>query len=896
MAEQAEHYQLSPEESIKSLASAAKGLGGKEASSRLEKYGKNEIKEGKKISPFKILLNQFTSPVVYILIAALVISGILREIIDSVVIASILVINGVFGFVQEFRAERAIEALKKLESLKANVLRDGKIVQIDAAMLVPGDIILLDTGDRVPADSRVIEINELKTQEAILTGESNPVSKTIGAIKKEKISVSEQENMVFSGTSVVSGKAKAIVIATGMNSQIGKIAGLIQKIEREETPLQKKVKKLGKSIGILVIAIAVIVFLAGFLRGDDPLEMLLVGVSLAVAAIPEGLVVVMTIALALGTQRMVKRNALMRKLAAVETIGSTTIICADKTGTITKNEMTVRKIYTNGKIVEVTGRGYELRGEFREDGKSIGADAKDLKIILTIGALNNNSTLDNMIGDPTELALLVSAEKANLKRGALEKSAPRTDEVMFTSERKMMTTVHKISGTSAKDFRENRIAYTKGATEMVLALCDRIYEGGAGGKGKVRKITQEDHKKIHELNEKLASEALRVLAFAFKPLANTAKRKDYERDLIFVGLQAMIDPPREEVKAAIETCKNAGIEVKMITGDHALTAKAIAEEIGIRGKSITGQELEKMSAQELEWNIKDLAIFARVNPEHKLRIVEALQKRGEVVAMTGDGVNDAPALKKADIGVAMGIKGTDVAKEASDMILEDDNFNSIVSAIEEGRASYDNIKKFTNYLLSSNVGEVMIIFFALVLGFSVGEKVALPLLAVQILWINLVTDGLPALALGADPISPGIMQRKPRKKGEEIISKSTLAEIILIGVLMTVLALFIFSKYLPDLGRAQTMVFTSVVLFEMVRVYMIKSSYGKMFNNKYLGLAVAISVILQLIVLYTPLNTYFKAVALTGMDWMYIGGALVAFAIGGTLFRIGAKRFIRNRD
>ncbi len=887
--ESKEYYRLSGQEALKDLSSSTQGLSEKEAGSRLEKYGKNEIKKGKEISPLQIFLNQFKSPVVYILLAALIISGILREVVDSVVIASILVINGVFGFAQEYKAEKSIEALKKLESLKARVLRDGKVMQIDSAMLVPGDIILLEIGDKVPADSRLIEINELKVQEAILTGESTSVSKKLDAIKKDKLAVSEQENMLFSGTSVVNGKCKAIVTATGMSTQIGKIASLIQKIEREETPLQKKVKKLGKFLGLVVIAIAVIVTIAGLLRGDDPLEILLVAVSLAVAAIPEGLVVVMTIALALGTQRMVKRNALMRKLAAVETIGSTTVICADKTGTLTKNEMTVRKIYVDGKHIEVTGRGYEKKGEFLMNGKEMDlSKEKELNLLLKIGALNNNSVLESKVGDPTELALLVSAEKGQMDARKLAAENERVEEIMFTSERKMMTTVHK--GKKEFTFGSDRVAYVKGATEIVLALCTEIVE-----KGKIRKLTQEDKKKIHELNEKLASEALRVLAFAFKPVSSSMKKKDYEKSLIFVGLQGMIDPPRTEVKAAIETCKRAGIEVKMITGDHALTAKAIAEEIGIKGKITTGQELEKMSEQELEWNIKDLAIFARVNPEHKLRIVNALQKRGEVVAMTGDGVNDAPALKKADIGIAVG-SGTDVSKEASDMILEDDNFNSIVSAIEEGRASYDNIKKFTNYLLSSNVGEVLIIFFAIVLGFSVGDKVAIPLIAVQILWINLVTDGLPALALGADPISLGIMKRRPRSKKEEIVSKDILADIVITGILMTITGLILFSHYLPDLKKAQTVVFTTIVLTEMVRVYMIKSNYGRIFDNKLLTLAVLAAVALQLIAIYTPLGIYLKTVRLSTTDWLYIAGALVSFTVIGTILRVGVRKIFFKKD
>lgn len=875
-----EYYNFSVQDTVKNLKSSKEGLSEKDASSRLQKYGKNEIEVKKGTSPFVIFLRQFKSAVVYILIAALIISAFLREVVDSVVIAAILVMNSIFGFVQEYKAEKAIEALKKLESLKARVLRNGKIKIIDSSLLVPGDVILLETGDKIPADARLLEEKELKTQEAILTGESTPVKKSIELIKNGK-AVAEQENMLFSGTSIVSGRGKAIITSTGMLTQIGKIAGLIEKIEQGETPLQKKVKDLGKFLGIAVIVIALIVFVGGFLRGGDIIEMLLVGVSLAVAAIPEGLVVVMTIALALATQRMVKRKVLMRKLAAVETLGSTTVICADKTGTLTKNEMTVRKLFVNGKIIDVTGRGYEKEGKFLHNESEV--DLRDIKLLLKIGTLNNNSALQDLIGDPTEIALLVSAEKAKLKRDALEIQEPRVDEVLFTSERKVMTTVHK-----TKDFREGKVVYTKGAVEIVLALCNKIYDHG-----RVRRILTADKVRILKTNEKFASSALRVLAFAFNPLRNE-KKKEYEKDLVFVGLQAMIDPPREEVKEAIEKCKQAGIDVKMITGDHALTAKAIAEEVGLKGKVVTGQWLEGISDKDLEKNVKDIVVFARVNPEHKLRIVEALQKKGEVVAMTGDGVNDAPALKKADIGVAMGIKGTDVSKEASDMILQDDNFSSIVNAVEEGRGSYDNIKKFTNYLLSSNLGEVLIIFLAILIGFTVDRAIALPLIAVQILWINLVTDGLPALALGVDPVSKDIMKRKPREKGEGIVTKSMALNILLTGILMAVIALFIFERYLPDLAKAQTMVLTTLVIFEIVRAYMIKANYGKMFNNKLLLIAIALAIALQLIVVYTPLNVFFKTVPLVLKDWIAIGAATLVFAVLGFSAQASIKRFTRK--
>lgn len=876
-----EYYTSDLKELFDSLKTNEKGLTKREALIRIEKYGKNEIKVEKKINPLVIFINQFRSGVVYILIVALIISAFLREVVDSIVIASILILNGIFGFIQEWKAEKAVEALKKLESLKARVLRDGRVEVIDSSLLVPGDIVLLETGDKVPADARLIEAKELKTQEAILTGESTPVKKSVEIIK-EKVPVSEQKNMVFSGTTVINGRGKALVVATGMNTEMGKIAHLIEKIERTETPLQKKVKDLGKFLGVLVIIIAIIVFAAGFLRGGDALEMLLIGVSLAVAAIPEGLVVFMTIALALGTQRMAKRKALIRKLAAVETLGSTTVICADKTGTITKNEMTVKKIFVNNKIIDVEGIGYKVEGRFLQEGKEIEIKReKELLLLLEIGLLNNNSNLEGFIGDPTELALLVSAMKAGLNKQEIESKKRRVDEVFFTSERKMMTTVHKTDS--------EYLVYTKGACELVLDICNKIYENG-----RIRKLTKTDRKKILEINEKLAEKALRVLAFAFKKIKK--KKDEYEKDLIFVGLQAMMDPPRKEVKESIQICKGAGIDVKIITGDHVLTAKAIAEQIGIESKAITGKELEEMDQDEFENKVEKISVFARVNPEHKLRIVEALQKKGHVVAMTGDGVNDAPALKKADIGVAMGIKGTDVAKEASDMILEDDNFASIVAAVEEGRGSYDNIKKFTNYLLSSNVGEVLLIFIAMLIGFRADSEVALPLIASQILWMNLVTDGLPAIALSADPVEENLMKRKPREKTEGIITKNMLWSIIFIGSLIAILTLIAFSHFLPELAKAQTVVLTSLVIFEMVRAYMIKARYGRMFNNNLLLLSLILAIVLQLAIIYTPIHPFFKLVYLNTKDWLYILGLTVIFALSGFLSQTLIRKITKTQD
>jgi len=841
-----------PEDIFMELKTGKQGLTENEVAKRLEKYGYNEIKEGKKISPLKIFLSQFNSSVVYILIAALVISLFLGERIDAVVIGIILILNALFGFYQEYRAEKSIEALKKLSSLKATVIRDGKDIEIDAKLLVPGDITKLIEGDKIPADSRVFELANLQTQEAALTGESLPVKKEL-KILPEKTILADRLNMVFSGTIVTSGKGLAIVTGTGMSSEIGKIAKLIQETEPEKTPLQKKLNQLGKWLGVVTIIISITVFLGGILKGGDILEFLIVAVALAVAAIPEGLPAVVTIGLSIGSQRMVKRNALIRKLPSVETLGSTTVICSDKTGTLTKNEMTVKKIYANSKIIDVTGSGYDKKGEFLFDNKKI--NPKEIELLLQIGVLNNDASLTdgNMIGDPTEGSLIVSAAKAGLVKKDLQKKHKRIDEIPFSSERKIMTTLH--------DFNNERIAFVKGAPEIVLKNCNSFYENG-----KTKKLTEAKRKEILQINKQFASNALRVLGFAFKRVMSKDRM---EKNLIFVGLQGMIDPPREEVKGAIEKCNRAGIKVIMITGDHEITAKAIGREIGLDGKSMTGQDLEKIT--NLDKVVEDIVIYARVNPEHKIKIVQALQKKGHIVAMTGDGVNDAPALKKADIGVGMGITGTDVSKEASDMILTDDNFTSIVNAVEEGRGIYDNIKKFVEYLLSSNLGEILTLFVAIMIGFP------LPLIAIMILWINLVTDGLPALALSVDPSDPNIMERKPRNPKEKIISNPVIVRMIIVGITMMIGTLVVFKIYDPEtnLMYAQTMAFSTLMLYQMFNVLNCRSETNSIFKigvftNKKLWGAIFISIVMQILVIHSPLSKFFKTVPLAFMDWVYI--------------------------
>ncbi|MFC1768547.1 calcium-translocating P-type ATPase, SERCA-type [Nanoarchaeota archaeon] len=859
-------HSLESSEVLKQLnSSLEKGLNQHEVDERIIKYGVNEIKEEKPVSPIQIFIRQFKSVVIWILIVATIISAFLKEYVDAIVILVILVLIAILGFVQEYRAERAIAALKKLASLKAKVLRDGQKKQIDAKELVPGDIIFLEVGDKVPADARLLESFNIQTQEAALTGESHPIPKQIKKLA-EKLALADKSNMVFSSTIIVSGRAKAIITDTGMNSEIGKIATMIQEVKQELTPLQKKMDQLGKVLGIITLIVAFIVFGAGLLAHKaSMLEMLIVAVSLAVAAIPEGLPAVVTISLAIGTKRMLHRNALIRRLPSVETLGSTTVICTDKTGTLTMNEMTVKKIFANNKIFEVSGAGYETKGEFLTDGKR--TDTKELDLILHIGALNNDAELKEgkIIGDPTEGSLIVSAKKAGMNVEDLHANYPRIDEIGFTSERKMMTTIHK--------HQKTKVAFVKGAVEVVLNHCEYIDING-----KVKKLTPEDKKKILDTNTKFANDALRVLGFAYKIIVNS----EPEKKLIFVGLQGMIDPPRPEVKIALEKCKQAGIRVIMITGDNEVTAKAVAKEIGLSGDSINGQKLDEI--QDIDKTVEKISIYARVNPEHKIKIVNALRKQDQVVAMTGDGVNDAPALKKADIGVAMGITGTDVSKEASDMILTDDNFSSIVNAVEEGRGVYDNIRKFFSFLISGNIGEVLIIFLAIVFGWD------LPLTATQILMINLVTDGLPALALSADPFEPNAMSRKPRKLKEPIY-RGLRPYLIYYPIAMIIVALsvFVYMSNTGDLLKAQTATFLTIAMFELYQGFACRSTLYPsikigLFKNKWLVLAIVSSFLIILGSIYLPfLNKFLDMAPLSIGELIFI---ILISSIGAIIIEI----------
>ncbi len=854
-----------------------KGLNSDDVLARRSQYGFNELASAKKINPFVVFLRQFKSFIIYILLFALTISIIAGEYIDATTILAVLVLNAGIGFIQEYKAEKSIESLRKLSAPQAQVVRDGSTISIPARELVPGDIILLEEGSSIPADARILESIQLATSEATLTGESTPVSKNIETLSIEAV-LADRKNMVFAGTSIARGRGKAIVVETGMNSEIGKIADLLNNVVDEETPLQRKLASLGKGIGLVTIIICIIVFVAGvwkeklyvaLLDGDvggfilAAKTWLLTSVSLAVAAIPEGLPAIVTIALALGVVKMVKRNALIRKLPATETLGETTVICSDKTGTLTKNEMTVRTAYVNEKEVTFEGEGYALSGAIKSSATLINHD----KTVFNIGVLCNNAMLKQngtnvtILGDPTEAALLVSAEKAGIKHESLREQWKRISELPFSSERKMMSTVNENPQT------KKRYVFTKGAVEHVLDKCTFIMVNG-----KAVRLRDRDKEKILAKNEKYAKQALRVLAFAYKPYN---ARDEAEDRLIFVGLQGMIDPPHAEVPEAIRRCKEAGIRVIMITGDHKNTAEAIAHEIGIEGNVLEGAAFAALNENEQRNLLQTTSIFARVEPAHKMLMVSLLQSGGEIVAMTGDGVNDAPALKKANLGISMGITGTDVAKDASDMILQDDNFVSIVNAIEEGRGIYDNIKKFVNYLISCNIGEVLVILGAMIFNWP------LPMTAIMLLWLNLVTDGLPALALSVDPHSPNVMQRKPKDVHEQIVDKSMIKRIAVVSLLITASVLTVFWWALQEyatlgaLGveRAQTLAFTALILLELVRVQVIRSEFKlSILSNKWLILALLSSVLLQLMVIYTPLNTFFGTVPLGWEDWGMIIG------------------------
>ncbi|MBI4021389.1 MAG: cation-translocating P-type ATPase [Candidatus Aenigmarchaeota archaeon] len=867
-----EWHTLPEADAFAQLQSSPAGLAEDEAARRLEKLGPNELRQEKKISPLKLFLAQFRNFLILILIAATVFSFAIGEAVDGAVILVIVILNAVFGFVQEYRADKAIESLKKLTSPEAVVLRGGEMKKLPSRLLVPGDIVLLDEGSKIPADLRLLEAVNLKIDEASLTGESEPVTKKPGVLAKAELA--DRVNMAYTGTHVTYGRGRGVVVATAMETEIGKIAHLIQETEVEATPLQKRLAVFSRYLGYLILAISVIVIIGGFLRGHELFDMILTGVALAVAAIPEGLPAIVTITLALGLQRLSKEHALIRRLPAVETLGSTSVICSDKTGTLTKNEMTVRKAWIAGRLLDITGTGYATVGTFNYNGKALDRTFPGLAPLIRTATLCNNAVLapSGMIGDPTEGALLVAAAKL----GDLE-TFPRVEEVPFSSERKMMSTVHTVGG--------KRVLFAKGAPEVILSRCTK-----ALADGKEIALDEKQRQTILAANQDLADQALRVLGFATREIAGPAN----ETNLVFLGLIGMIDPARESVEGDIALCRQAGIRVVMITGDHRHTAVAIAKDIGLYRDGddiLTGEELDGLDEAAFQARVEKVAVYARVNPSHKARIVDALKKNRHVVAMTGDGVNDAPALKKADIGIAMGIKGTDVAKEASQMVLTDDNFSSIVSAVRTGRGIYDNINKFIRFLLSSNIAEVLTVFLALLLSAAGGEPL-LPLLAVHLLWINLITDGLPALALGVDPGAKDIMTRKPRPLTEKLLSREAFVFILGVGAIITAGTLWVFWSELPNgLEKAQTMAFTTIVLFELFNVFNVRGLFLKgglgLLSNKKLLLAVAVSFGLQLAVLEIPtLQALFSTTSLTSADWLKIVATSVTVLLWEPVVRI----------
>jgi len=873
---------------------ASKGLSLEEAESRLEKYGPNQLKEKKGINPLEIFIDQFRDFIVWVLAGAALVSGFLQEWIDAFAIIGIVILNAILGFIQEYRAEKSLAALKRLSSPNSKVIRSGNRRVVSSYKIVPGDLVELEAGDNIPADSRLIWITpNFTVNEASLTGESHPVAKTTLFLKEPDVTLADRANMVYMGTSIASGKARAIVAATGMATELGKIAGMIQGIGHETTPLQRRLEEFGKFIVYVCFGLVGLVFLLELLRGSKLIDVFLTSVSLAVAAIPEGLPAVVTIALALGVQRMVKRNAIVRKLPSVETLGCATVICSDKTGTLTKNEMTVQALYVNRILFNVTGVGYDVKGEFTRDYKTIDtSDYPELKKLLSYSALCNGAELSQdkcgykIVGDPTEGALLTAAAKLNIWKKELEEKNPFIQEIPFDSERKKMTIVRNAG--------DRVIAFVKGAPDLFLEDCVDI-EDREG----TRKLDDKDKKEILAFNEKLASLAMRVLAIGYKVLDRVPESytaEAIEKDLVFLGLAAMIDPPREEVKKAIEKCSAAGIKTVMITGDHKNTAVAIAKELGFFKQdllALTGEELDRLSDDELYEKIEFTPVYARVSPEHKLRIVKAWRRHNEIVAMTGDGVNDAPAVKEADIGVSMGITGTDVTKEVSDMVITDDNFASIVSAVEEGRGIYDNIKKFIHYLLSCNVGEILVMFISSLIGFPV------PLLPIQILWVNLVTDGLPALALGVDPVDKDVMSRPPRKPDEPVIAKENLFLMLWQGAFIAFCSLLAFSLVLfvekQGLGRARTAAFIVLSCAQLFHSFNCRSNRESIFKigfftNKKLILATLISFGLQMVVVYQPfLQTIFKTEPLGGLDW-----CLVIFISSFPLWAMELVKLIRT--
>lgn len=887
------------------------GLTDKEAKYKLQKHGLNILAERKKISPLKILFQQFTDLMVIILMISTVISGFMGEMTEAVTIIAIVLVNAIMGFVQEFKTEKTMEALKSLAAPSAKVIRDEQQVSIPAEEIVPGDILVIEAGDRIAADAAILESSSLHVDESLLTGESVPVEKSSLKNNKALIDPFDKKSSVYMGTVVTGGRAKAVVYATGMKTEMGHIADMIQNIEDDETPLQRRLAHLGKFIAVGCLLICAIVSVTGVIRGEKLFTMLLSGISLAVAAVPEGLPAIVTISLALGVQRMLKRNALIRKLPAVETLGCASIICSDKTGTLTENKMTVRKIYAAGYQLSVTGNGYNLEGDFLVDNRSSDPlKVEGIKLALEIGALCNNSVITRsasentamgkiksifskqdtlkISGDPTEIALTIAAAKAGITQSSLNGTYQRIDELPFDSDRKCMSIV-------CKSNKGEVYVFTKGAPDMIIDKCNRIMS--ARGIIKLDELTK---RSITRINDGMANNALRVMGLAFRKLETgtyNPNTKNVENDLIFVGLMGMIDPPRKEAIEAVQKCKLAGIKPVMITGDHKLTATAIARELNIfcEGDNVlTGAELDRMSDSQLEDLAPSVSVYARVSPKHKLMIVKVLKKLGHIVAMTGDGVNDAPAVKEADIGVSMGITGTDVTKEASSMVLLDDNFATIVAAVEEGRVIYNNIRKFIRYMLACNLGEVLTMFLGMVMWLPI------PLLPIQILWVNLVTDGLPAIALGLDPAENDIMMRKPRGAKDHIFSHGLLKLIVARGIFIGLSTLGVFVSimyFVENVELARTGAFMTLVMTQLIHVFECKSETKNIFeipifNNIPLILAVLCSLVMILGVVYIPVfQTIFETVPLGFNEWLLILGFTLMGPVLSSLLGVNRKRY-----
>lgn len=873
------------------------GLTTKEVQNRMKKFGLNEIEEKEKPSVILMFIAQFKDFMVLVLLAATLISGLLGEYIDAIAIIAIVLLNGILGFIQERKAEKSLDALKQLSAPQVMVLRENEWMKIPSKQLVVGDILKFSNGDRIGADVRIIKATSLEIEESALTGESMPVSKMTDKISRDHVGIGDQTNMAFMGTLVTKGSGVGVVVNTGMNTAMGQIANLIQTTETMMTPLQRKLEQLGKILIALAILLTILVVAIGVIQGHNVYQMFLAGVSLAVAAIPEGLPAIVTVALSLGVQRMIKKNSIVRKLPAVETLGCASVICSDKTGTMTQNIMTVTHLWVSGKTWKVTGTGYHPYGEFIENEQVMNPNQnKPLRHLLSFGMLASNANIIEkdgefvLDGDPTEGALLVAGMKAGMTKKALLEQFQIVKEFPFDSSRKMMSVI-------VEDQSGNQYVLAKGAPDVLLNCCHRVL-----WEEKQELLSSKIYKKIENSIEELASLALRTIAIAFKPLpipnGQMLTQSEAESNLTFIGLAGMIDPPRPEVKQAIKECKEAGIKTVMITGDHVMTAKAIAKELNIlppNGKVMDGQTLSQLSVDELEDVIENVYVFARVSPEHKLKIVKAFQNRGHIVAMTGDGVNDAPAIKASDIGISMGITGTDVAKESSSLVLVDDNFATIQSAIKEGRNIYENIRKFIRYLLASNVGEILVMLFAMILALP------LPLVPIQILWVNLVTDGLPAMALGLDPAEGNVMKQKPRHPKEGVFARGLgwkiLSRGFLIG-LMTLLAFIILFQRDPEnLAYAQTAAFSTLVLAQLILVFDCRSERSifdrNPFENMYLIGAVISSLLLMLVVIYyPPLQPIFHTVPIVLHDWLLIItlSAIPTFLLAGSLLTRKEKK------